>query len=57
MWNPLKSLYDWFYETRSRDEQMEIHRADLILLEHYRKILNRDRKIIYINRSEKISRS
>ena len=34
-------LYDYWFVNHSIDEQIEMHRADLILLEIYKKQLNK----------------
>ena len=41
MYNPFWALYDWLFINHSIDEQMEMHRADLILLEIYKKQINK----------------
>ena len=41
MFNPFYWLYDYLFVNHTIDEQMEMHRADLILLKHYRKQLNK----------------
>jgi hypothetical protein len=41
MWNPFKALYDWLFVNHTIDEQMMMHRADLIMLQYYKKQLEK----------------
>lgn len=43
--NPFYWLYDYFFVNHSIDEQMEMHRADLILLEIFKRDLNNKIKL------------
>ena len=43
--NPFQWLYDWLFVNKSIDEQYEMYMADMVLLDYYKKISRRDRKL------------